>query len=110
MELLPIGSIIEIENTKFAILGYDFTCDEFIRLRYVISFYPLGYVNKKSVSLIDIEYDFKVLFVGYKSDDYTMFADERIQLAKDLKSVNASEIEKVLDYINQTFGGVKYGQ
>ena len=39
-----------------------------------------------------------------------MFADERIQLAKDLKSVNASEIEKVLDYINQTFGGVKYGQ
>ena len=110
MELLPIGSIIEIENTKFAILGYDFTRDEFISFRYVIGFYPLGYVNQKSVSLIDIEYDFKVLFVGYKNDNYTMFADKIIRLANDLKSVKANEVEKVIDYISQALGGVKYEQ
>ena len=99
MELLPVGSILERNESKIAILGYylddENTC-------YSCVPYPFGLVSPEEVIQIDAYSDFDIVHTGYKSEAYSQFMEFLDQLQASFEEFGAEEVSKsVSDVLKQ---------
>lgn len=69
MKLLPIGSVIRIQEHKLCIIGYtsmskeDKTCCGYYAVPY-----PVGYINVEKTLFIPLTTNFEVLAYGYQTE------------------------------------------
>ncbi len=99
MKLLPIGTIINVNEIELMIVGYREiqNKDKFV-FCYVVSVFPIGYTgNEKSVSLIPIKKEYEVVYRGLENDvslRYIKIIEERYNALDEKKP---SDIEQLLD-------------
>jgi len=67
MELLSIGTILEINGKKLCIMGYTGT--EQGRFGYCAVPYPIGYINLDKSAFISLDQPVTVLAPGYETED-----------------------------------------
>lgn len=93
-DILPIGSVIEINNgRKLIIVGYNF--DNGSKLSYLCGSYPTFYLmdfipfskmnefkeqynNDANDLFIDVDSDYEIIFLGYKNNKYIDFKNKMI--------------------------------
>jgi len=96
MELLPVGSILERNESKIAIVGYylddEHTC-------YSCVPYPFGLVSPEEVIQIDAYLDFDIIHTGYKNDTYTQLMEFLDQLQASYEEFGAEEVSKTVSDI-----------
>lgn len=69
MKLLPLGTVLKINNHKVFIIGYTSTeKDGKSVLGYFVVPYPLGFINIDKVFFIPYREDYEVLAEGYATD------------------------------------------
>ena len=101
MDFLPIGSILEKENNKAIILGYNLDVQgEHLVYSYVVGGYPVGYVNN-DLAIIPVDADFNTVFVGYKDDQFDRFIYDKQGLYDATKDMTVDEINKCLEEVNE---------
>lgn len=67
MELLSIGTILEVNNRKLCIVGY--TGSDEGHFGYCTVPYPLGYLNLEKTFFIPLNLPVNVLAAGYETED-----------------------------------------
>lgn len=101
MKLLPIGSVISIKNIKMIIIGYNITPVSKIRIDYIVALYPLGITDEKSIALISVERNFKIISEGYKSKEFSCFINEKNSQFTTLKDVDVEQLRNFLNKIEE---------
>lgn len=99
MDLLPIGSIIEKKGIKLVIFGYGFSEKEKIVPCYYVSLYPMGFVDCKSIALLSMKSDFKVVKEGYRNESFERYAEVKVRQCTVLDGIGESDIEKIYQKI-----------
>lgn len=67
MELLSIGTILEVNNRKLCIMGY--TGSDEGQFGYCTVPYPIGYLNLEKTFFIPLDLPVSVLASGYETED-----------------------------------------
>ena len=67
MELLSIGTIMEVNGRKLCVIGYTGT--EEGRFGYCTVPYPVGYLNLEKTFFIPLDLPVNVLAAGYETED-----------------------------------------
>lgn len=68
MQLLPLGTVIQINNKKAFIIGYSSVEKDQVKLTgYFVVSYPLGFTNIDKVMFIPHDLNFSILAEGYKT-------------------------------------------
>ena len=80
MKLLPIGTILQVQDKKMIILGYRMEEEEEFKHYYIGAAYPLGIVDRSTLALLPIQAPYDVVFEGYKDSSYESFIINREQL------------------------------
>lgn len=71
MELLPLGTVIEVNNYKLCIIGYTSVEKENKSVvGYFVVSYPIGFTNIDKVFFIPHSNKIKVISLGYKTSSY----------------------------------------
>ena len=70
MELLPLGSIIKVNNYKLCIIGYASSDNESSsEYGYFVVSYPFGFTNIEKTIFIPHSMEFELIAEGYKTDE-----------------------------------------
>ncbi len=78
MDLLPIGSVITMESVDFLIVGYNIGVEgEQFDYQYVISRYPMGYINKRSLLSVSVKTEMEVKHRGYEGEGFQKFIQRK---------------------------------
>ena len=98
MDLLPLGSVIKINNHKAFIIGYSSDDrGEVSRYGYFIVSYPIGFTSVDKVVFIPHDSVFTVLSEGYK----TKGSEQLLKvLSESLIKVQSASVDDVLQ-LNQ---------
>lgn len=68
MDLLPLGTVIQIENNKVFIIGYSSAVRGGTEsIGYFVVSYPLGFTSIEKVTFIPHNYKYCVVAEGYKT-------------------------------------------
>lgn len=98
MTLLPIGSVLKINEVNAIICGYQIQKkEEHNTLCYVIVPYPTGFGTMRDVYTIPTDADMEVVFQGYRSKGYHIFAKPKEQINELMKQYTAEEWDAMLD-------------
>ena len=69
MKLLPIGTVIKVNNHKVCIIGYgSVDTEERSICGYFVVLYPVGFTSIEKVLFVPYYTDFEVVVEGYKTD------------------------------------------
>ena len=100
MQLLPIGTIIEINGIELMIMGYrDYQTEKF-NFFYIVSVFPIGFTgDENSLSLIPIDQDYKVIATGYLDIESKQYLENKESCYATLRNSDPKEIEKLIDMI-----------
>ena len=97
--LLPLGSVVRVENTKFEIVIIGYTTkntEDNKTYDYVGVIDPLGY-NQEEILLFDDDKIEDVVFMGYQTDIYINYREKLYKITKDIKNnKNVDEAVKEL--------------
>ena len=77
MKILPIGSIIKVDNIKLMVSGH-FSKEEGDKNQYyyVCLPYPIGYVNKEKIVTVKVETEVEVLHEGYQTERGNTYTEQ----------------------------------
>ncbi len=105
MKLLPVGTVIEVNETKLMIMGYRMLQDEKFSFYYLVSIYPFGFTgDMKSLSLIPIDQDILIVSEGYSDSSTERYRKVKENLIDSLAGADPAELEKVIDMITKEIG------
>ena len=98
MKLVAIGSILEINQKKWVVLGYNFETneDQFI-MSYIVCAYPLGYVGEESLLTIPVDYNMELIYEGFQDDQFNIFIKSKEELYKLSKNMTVTEWNQHLE-------------
>ena len=69
MKLLPLGTVIRVNEHNVCIIGYGSGKNEKITASgYLVVSYPLGFTNAEKIFFIPHDYDFTIISEGYKTE------------------------------------------
>ena len=107
MNLLPLGTIIEINNHKVCIIGYSSAEKENgSEYGYFVVSYPLGFTNVDKMFFIPHSKDFKVIAEGYKTVKYEKFLKALSKSYEILRDVPEENLRNIyLSYKQNTMVG-----
>lgn len=110
MELLPLGTVIQVNNNKAFIIGYSSVeREQVITHGYFVASYPLGFTSVDKMVFIPHDFKFKVLAEGYKTR-----ASEHVlkTLSKSLemvKTVSYDDLAKFNQLYKESVSSIKEG-
>lgn len=100
-DILPIGTVIGIENRLLMIIGYDAQkVDETVIHYYGVVPYPLGFMDKESLLLFPMDRDFEVVKKGYDSDQFQKYIKDRKHFIETTSKITVTEWEKAVEEMN----------
>lgn len=96
MKLLPLGTVIRVNEHNVCIIGYGSAKNEKATGDgYLVVSYPLGFTNINKTFFIPHNYDFEILAEGYKTEASSVALDIfGIGLEK-LQNASTEEIEEI---------------
>lgn len=98
MQLLPIGSIIKIDDIDLMIVGYRYYQSSEFVFFYLVSVYPIGFNgDEKSLSLIPLNKHYEVISKGYTDSSVERYLEAKKDLYETLRNTKPNEIETVLN-------------
>ena len=107
MKLLPLGTIIKVNNHKTCIIGYASVEKELASIGgYFVVSYPLGFTNIDKVFFVPHNLEFDVLAEGYKTRPSEQVLDT---LSKGLEMVEEVPVEDLLKF-NQAYREIAMSQ
>ena len=96
MKLLPLGTIINVNDNKLCIIGYGSVEKEATSISgYLCVMYPLGFTNIDKVLFIPYNLDFEIIVEGYKTIPSEQVLDT---LAKSLEMVEKVSYDELLKF------------
>ena len=98
MKLLPLGTVIRVNEHNVCIIGYGSGKNEKITASgYLVVSYPLGFTNAEKIFFIPHDYDFTIISEGYKTEASGIAVDIfGIGLEK-LQNASEEDLEKLND-------------
>ena len=94
MKLLPLGSVIKVNNHKVCIIGYGSTDKEAKSVcGYFVALYPVGFTSIDKVLFVPHYTEFEVVAEGYKTTPSEKILDT---LAKSFEMVEKVPDEQLL--------------
>lgn len=96
MKLLPLGTVIEINNCKACVIGYTSVEKELTTIcGYFVVPYPVGFVNIDKVVFVPRDSKINVLAQGYKTIPSERAIDA---IANSLDAVSGVSQEKLMHF------------
>lgn len=104
MDLLPLGTVIQIDNNKAFIIGYSSVArGETESIGYFVASYPLGFTSIEKVAFIPHNYKYSVVAEGYKTES----SEKLLQvLSKSFDLLQHNSVEDVAE-LNRFLKGCK---
>lgn len=98
--LLPIGSIIEVNEIKLIVMGYrEFIADTY-KFFYIVGVFPLGFTGApQSVTLLPVDASYKIIFRGYESASVKKYLETKSKVFVSLHNVDLELVEDTIDQI-----------
>lgn len=95
---MPIGSVLEISQKKWVVLGYNFETneDQFI-MSYIVCAYPLGYAGEESLLIIPVDYDMELIYEGLQDEQFNKFIKNKEEIYKLSKNMTVTEWNQHLE-------------
>lgn len=102
--LLPIGTIIEKNDQKLMIVGYQYIeISNSIEIAYCMVPYPLGFSDIKNIVVLKEIGDATVIYRGLEDNVlYHEYVDNKRQICKELKKYNIQDVENTIGIIAQS--------
>lgn len=77
MRILPIGSVIKVDNVKVMVVGH-FSKEEGDKNQYYYTAlpYPIGYVDKDRILTVKVEAEMEVLHEGYQTQGCEKYTEQ----------------------------------
>ena len=77
MRILPIGSVIKVDNVKLMVAGH-FSKEEANKNQYyyVALPYPIGYVSKDKILTVKVEAEMEVIHEGYQTKGCEKYTEQ----------------------------------
>ncbi len=101
-KLLPIGSIVEYESEKLAIIGYtEVHTDNGYVTGYLIVPYPLGFMDKESIKLLPYDKVSGVVSEGYKNDSCEKALNTMEELHEFISNNTKDDVEALLKMLRK---------
>ncbi|MBQ4528368.1 MAG: DUF4176 domain-containing protein [Clostridia bacterium] len=99
-EYLPVGSIINVNDTKLMIIGYELVDkdDKFVD-GYTVVKYPMGYMKNESLFFVSVDAEFSVEWQGYSYDDGNEWLEANKRFSDSIKSLDYQDAKNHLEYI-----------
>lgn len=97
-KVLPVGTIIDIKDNKFLIIGYS-SNDLNNEFGYLIVKYPLGYTKKEQILFLSENTPITVVYYGFNCTEYDEYLTAQKELFYSLKKENTQN--KKGDYSNE---------
>lgn len=96
--ILPIGTVIEINDSKLIVLGYREHETAKYEFTYVVGFFPFAFTgNSKSLSLLKIDADYKVVSMGYIDPATERFLLDKSRRIFILKQTTPAEVTRAAE-------------
>ena len=97
--ILPIGSILEKEENKAVILGYQVFGKEDLKVLYLCAPYPFGYICEDECFYVPADMEFDIINIGYESEQYHQFIDLLCEVKDACIEFGTEEINKSIEEI-----------
>lgn len=99
MDILPIGSVIELNGIELLIMGYYRTEEIQMKFHYILTLFPFGYVGNDKTILLPIDSKYNIVFRGYEDEECRNYLNRRGDIIETLDNRNMRELEKILNKI-----------
>lgn len=99
-KLLPIGTVIDVNNGKLIILGYREHETTKYEFSYIVGFFPFAFNgNPKSLSLLPIDTDYKVVFDGYTDSATERYLLDKLKRISILQQTTPEDVTRASEII-----------
>ena len=102
--ILPIGSILEREESKTVILGYQIFGEEDLKVLYLCSPYPFGYIRQEECFYVPADMEFDIIHIGYETEQYHQFVDLICEVKDACLDFGTEEFNKSIEEIYNELG------
>jgi len=99
MDILPIGSVIELNGIELLIMGYHRTEEIQMKFHYILTLFPFGYVGNDKTILLPIDGKYNIVFRGYEDEECRNYLSMRRDIIETLNNRDMRELKKMLDKI-----------
>lgn len=99
MEILPIGSMIEVNGVESIIMGYHRTQEKQIKFYYILGLFPFGYVGNDKMILFPVDSEYNIVFRGYEDEEGRKYLRQRTEIIKTLNNRSIDELNDILNEV-----------
>ena len=105
MKLLPLGTVMKVNNHKVCIIGYSSVEKESTKAGYLVVSYPVGFTHIDKVFFIPQDLECTVLAEGYKTGASEKVLDTISKSLEAVKDVPTEELLKFRDIYKKASSG-----
>ncbi len=111
MNLLPIGSVITVNEHKLSIIGYsNVKSEDKGKVGYYVVPYPVGYIGIEKTFFVPFDIEMTVLSEGYRTeatDALLKLLGDSLEMTKDMHS---DTVEKLLSVYKKAIDNATEGK
>lgn len=108
--ILPVGSVIQVNETKLIVMGYREVVSETYNFFYIVGIFPIGFTgDSRSLSLIPLETNYELIYTGYQSKAVNKYLEDKTKKINSYDGVDLKVVEETIDQILNRNGGSQNG-